>query len=234
LGAECFDRATLVEFGKRQNKPEVYEQVVDLCWQAGISSHFSNIIGFPTQDRSAVREHLSTLIELNPTWASFYILCPLPGTEQYASFLRDGLITEKNLDRFDASCLTWAHPHLSAKELHDLLFECYRKFYGWPRSVRNALGSRAGKGKFLQSVRAEFGNTFFNRASAFRKMHPMAGGLYRKRTQHVRDFMPLRTATYGLELLPLPQNRVVSEEEAKANTKLRSVDSAGRSGGTLL
>jgi len=221
LGAECFDRATLIEFGKRQNKPEVYSEIVDLCWQAGISSHFSNIIGFPTQDKSAVREHVAHLIALNPTWASFYILCPIPGTEQYASFLKDEMITEKNLDRFDASCLTWRHPHLSAQELQDLLFESYRSFYSWPRSIRNAVSNRAGKQKSWQSVRAEFGNTFFNRVCAFRRMHPMAGGLYRKRKQNMSEFMPLRMTQFVIDFLPLPANRAVSEEEAKQNNRLR-------------
>lgn len=224
LGAECFDRATLVEFGKRQNKPEVYQEIVDLCWQAGISSHFSNIIGFPTQDKAAVREHLATLIDLNPTWASFYILCPLPGTEQYASYLENGLITEPNLDRFDASTLTWAHPHLSRQDLQGLLFECYRKFYAWPRSARNALRSSTGRGKFLHSISAEFGNTFFNRACAWRGLHPMAGGLYRRRVQSARDFASLRKEVFGIELLPLPSNRAVSEAEARANRRLRSVE----------
>lgn len=234
LGAECFDRKTLLEFGKRQNRPEVYGDIVKMCYEAGISSHFSNIIAFPTQDRSAVLEHVAHLKDLNPTWASFYILCPIPGTEQYASFLDQGIITEKNLDRFDAASLTWEHPHLSGQEVQDLLFESYRSFYEWPRSIRNAFGSRCGKGKRLHSIRAEFGNTFFNRVCAFRHMHPMAGGLYRKRTQNVREFMALRRSTFGLELLPLPKNRSVSEEEAKTNAKLRSVEPRPKSGGSLL
>ena len=56
----------------------------------GISSHFSNIIGFPQDTEQAVHEHLETLRALDPTLASFYILCPIPGTEQYDDFLARG------------------------------------------------------------------------------------------------------------------------------------------------
>ena len=56
----------------------------------------------------AIHEHLELLREMAPTWASFYVLCPIPGTEQYDDFMAQGLITETNLDRFDTTCLTGA------------------------------------------------------------------------------------------------------------------------------
>ena len=79
---------------------------------------------------------MDTLIEFAPDLASFYVLCPIPGTEQYDEFLKAGLIRERNLDRFDTTNLTWNHPNLSAEDLQRLLFPCYRRFY----SATHALG----------------------------------------------------------------------------------------------
>lgn len=76
-----------------------------------------------------LHRHLRTLRLLAPDVASFYILTPVPGTEQYEDFRRDGWITETNLDRFDGSCVTWRHSNLATGELTDLLFRCYRDFY---------------------------------------------------------------------------------------------------------
>lgn len=222
LGVECFDRQTLVEAGKRQNRPEVYGQIAAMCRDAGISSHFSNIIGFPSQDRAAVREHLAHLKEIGPTWASFYILCPIPGTDQYASFKDQGIITEKNLDRFDATCLTWAHPHFGNAEIKDLLFECYRSFSSWSHAFRNAFTSRTGIEGRLNSIRSAFGNTIFNRVCALKRMHPMSGGFLRQRIQNMRDFLPLRRSHFGIDLLPLPRNLEVPEHERLANARLRA------------
>ena len=78
-----------------------------------------------------VDEHLETLRELGPTWASFYILCPIPGTEQYDDFLAEGLITENNLDRFDTTCLTWRHPCFSREQLSELLFDAIASSSRW-------------------------------------------------------------------------------------------------------
>lgn len=137
VGAESFNRQTLLAAKKGQNRPETYRDIVSLCREQGISSHFSNIIGFPQDTEHEIYEHLDVLRELNPTWASFYILCPIPGSEQYDDFLADGLIEEKNLDRFDTTCLTWRHPSLSRTRLSELLFECYRKFHSCRHALRN-------------------------------------------------------------------------------------------------
>jgi radical SAM superfamily enzyme YgiQ (UPF0313 family) len=121
IGVETFNRQVLLTAHKGQNRPEMYKDIVRLCREHGISSHFSNIIGFPQNGEQEVHEHLRVLREMDPTWASFYILCPIPGTEQYDDFLAQGLITENNLDRFDTTCLTWRHPSLSRERMSELL-----------------------------------------------------------------------------------------------------------------
>lgn len=90
VGVESFNRQTLLAAQKGQNRPETYQDIVRLCHDHGISSHFSNIIGFPQDMEQDVHEHLEVLRDLDPTWSSFYILCPIPGTEQYDDFLAEG------------------------------------------------------------------------------------------------------------------------------------------------
>ena len=106
VGVESFDRETLVAANKKQNRPDAYHNIVRLCTEHDIGSHFSNIIGFPQDTEESIDSHLDVLQAIAPNWASFYILCPIPGTEQYDSFLADGWITERNLDRFDTTSLT--------------------------------------------------------------------------------------------------------------------------------
>src|SRR6185436_10646177 len=118
LGVESFNRKTLLAAKKSQNHPQVYGDIVQLCRKNGIATHFSNIIGFPEDTESSIHEHLGTLKALDPDLASFYILTPIPGTEQYDDFLSRGLIKESNMDRFDGTCPTWSHPNLSARRLH--------------------------------------------------------------------------------------------------------------------
>jgi radical SAM superfamily enzyme YgiQ (UPF0313 family) len=105
VGVESFNRKTLLAAHKTQNYPSTYSDIVKLCGKHGIVSHFSNIIGFPNDTVQSIREHLDVLRGLSSDVA-FYVLCPIPGTEEYDDFLRAGYITERNLDRFDTTVPT--------------------------------------------------------------------------------------------------------------------------------
>jgi len=205
VGVESFNRHTLLAARKGQNRPETYRDIVRLCREHGIASHFSNIIGFPQDTEEEVHEHVDVLREMDPTLASFYILCPIPGTEQYDEFLAGGLISEKNLDRFDATCLTWRHPTLERERLADLLFECYRQFYSLRHSLNNFrhLWIRSEKGTMAMDDTAM---SLFVRYCAWRQTHPMSGGIKRVRRDGVNDFLAQRRRTFGIELAPLPQS----------------------------
>lgn len=207
VGVESFDRDTLVAANKKQNRPEAYHNIVRLCREHRIGSHFSNILGFPQDSEESIHEHLEVLQSIAPNWASFYILCPIPGTEQYDEFYREGLITERNLDRFDTTCLTWKHPNLSAARLSELLYECYRKFSSVGHAMQNIrnMASRYGR-KTLSEKFGSLAMSAFIRYCAWRRTHPMSGGVMRVRLDGVSEYLDLRKRLYGFDLVPLPQS----------------------------
>jgi radical SAM superfamily enzyme YgiQ (UPF0313 family) len=207
VGVESFDRATLIAANKKQNRPDAYHNIVRLCREHGIGSHFSNIIGFPQDTEQSIHEHLEVLRTISPNWASFYILCPIPGTEQYDDFLDQGLITERNLDRFDTTCLTWNHPTLSRERLSELLYECYRRFASVSHAVKNIRGiaRQNGRGSIPERL-GSLAMSSFVRYCAWRRTHPMSGGVMRVKLDHVSDYIGLRKRVFGIELAPLPKS----------------------------
>jgi len=217
VGVESFSRPTLLAAKKGQNRPETYRDIVRLCREHGIKSHFSNIIGFPQDTKPDVDRHLETLRELGPTFASFYILCPIPGTEQYDEFATAGLITEDNLDRFDTTCLTWRHPHFSREQLAGLLFRCYRKFFSSGHAVRNLMHLGWLRGGVLAESAGITAMSLFNRYCARRRTHPMSGGVLRVRRDRVDDYLALRKQLFGFELVPLPHSLQLSAAESLLN-----------------
>lgn len=221
VGAESFNRQTLLAAQKGQNRPETYLDIVRLCRAQAISSHFSNIIGFPQDTEREVREHLETLRAIDPDWASFYILCPIPGTEQYEDFRDQGLIMEPNLDRFDTTCLTWRHPCFTRDRMKELLFECYRRFFSLPHALRNVgrLGLRNGRSRLSETM-GSLGMSLFTRYCASRRIHPMSGGLRRVRLDGVNDYVDSRRETYGFELAPLPGSLPLPPTERQLNQVL--------------
>lgn len=211
VGVESFNRETLLAAAKGQNRPESYREIVRLCRHYGIGAHFSTILGFPHDTPADVEEHRRTLCQLSPACASFYLLCPIPGTEQYDDFLAQGLLTATNLDRFDATSLTWRHPHFTPEQLEDELYRCYRSFFSGRHLLQhvNVRSRRA----MAESAR-NLASTLFSRYSAWRRQHPMSGGVARVKLDSASDYLPQRRATFGFELAPLPRSLPLSAAEA--------------------
>jgi len=216
VGVESFNRQTLLAAKKGQNHPELYQDIVDLCRTYGVSSHFSNIIGFPADTASSIKREIQTLCELSPIQASFYILCPIPGTEQYQEFLGDGLIFERNLDRFDGTVLTWNHPELSRQELTSLLFRCYNKFYSLKHTISSLRRQSDADGKQFRTL-ATLTLSSFSRYSSIRRAHPMSGGVKRVCLDSASDYLALRKAMFEFEFAPLPEILPLPEADQALN-----------------
>lgn len=208
VGVESFSRATLKAAHKNQNDPTKYSDLVALCHRHGVSTHFSNILGFPDQDEAAVLRHLEELRAVRPFVASFYILTPIPGTEQYDELLAEGLIHESNLDRFDATCSVWKHPRMSAERLDALLSRCYYDFYSTRDVLAKTAAHRWNGPWFVNAL--GLGYAAFARFAARRQMHPMAGGFWTVRKDGVDDYLPLRRKVYGVDRLTLPRSLTLS------------------------
>jgi radical SAM superfamily enzyme YgiQ (UPF0313 family) len=223
VGAESFSREALRAAHKLHNHPERYAQIGELCRRHGITSHFSNILGFPSDTEASIREHLETLRRLAPDVASFYLLTPIPGTEQYEEFLHQGLITEANLDRFDGSCVTWRHPRLAPRRWEDLIFRCYREFFAARDAARKLrrLASRRRDFRTAAGLLAITGYTLQARTAAARRRHPMAGGSFPVRRDRVQDYLPLRRRRFGLELASLPRNLALSPADEEINQRAK-------------
>jgi radical SAM superfamily enzyme YgiQ (UPF0313 family) len=221
VGAESFNTEALRGAHKFHNDPARYAKIVALCRENGITSHFSNILGFPPDTERGILEHLVTLRELAPDVASFYVLTPVPGTEQYDDFLRDGWITEKNLDRYDGTCVTWRHPNLSNEDLRRLLFRCYRDFYR-PADVASKL-FRLLRGqrdyRLFSTLFAVFALSAMSRLAAAKRLHPMAGGIARVRRDSVADYAALRRRVFGIDLAPRPASLVLSKADDELNRR---------------
>ncbi len=197
VGVESFDKDTLRQAHKFHNKPDSYNEIIRLCREAGIQSHFSNIIGFPNDTKESIKEQSNTIQLLNPSLSSFYILTPIPGTEQYRDYRANDLLVEKNIDRYDATCLTWRHTSISSKEMSNLLLRCYIDFY------TNLL--KAGD---LSETDKSTALTL--RHYAKQGMHPMSGGTGKVKVDHMDDYIKFRRKEFGIELAPLPNNLELS------------------------
>jgi hypothetical protein len=146
-------------------------------------------------------------------------LVPIPGTEQYEEFLSQGLIWDDNLDHFDGSISVWHHPHLSAAELKELLYHCYREFF----SVPNILG-RAMKQRWfnfaLPTPAILASHSIFGRYTGHVQRQPMSTGIRPIHLDKAADYARLRRNTFDFDLAPLPRGLPLSKIDNEFNKEL--------------
>lgn len=218
VGAESFNRQTLLSVHKAQNYPDKYAEIVKNCRAVGVSAHFSSIIGFEDDTEESILGHLAVLKELDPAMASFYVLCPIPGSEQYDDFMSRGIITETNMDRFDTICPVWEHPSLSFEDRDRLLMRCYREFYTLEHTIRKLKWVRnKPEYRMVNEIATKTGFAAFSRWCTWNNRHPMSGGVWRIKRDHVEDYQSLRRGIFGFDLVPLPKSLKLSEADERLN-----------------
>lgn len=231
LGFESFDRVTLLAAKKSQNRPEDYADIVRMNKENGIVTHAANIIGFPSQTERDIHKHLQMLKAMDPEVASFYVLTPIPGTEQCEEFLDQGLIPPSvNLDRMDGTWCVWDHPHISKERLRELVFRCYTEFYKIGPTIRKIIArqrvSLSQMGVLMRFV--EVGYFMFARIAAEMGEHPMSGGVFKKRLDSMWDYMNLRKKYFGITFAPMPRSiglSVIDREFNRSGAELLEVPS---------
>ena len=85
----------LVSFGIESGNPDILQkihkkislpaarQAIEACYQAGLRSQCTFILGFPFDTQQTMADTLHFAQELSPTIAIFFALVPYPGTEMY-------------------------------------------------------------------------------------------------------------------------------------------------------
>ena len=130
IGMETLNPANLAAAGKTQNHAGDYRTMVDAWHERGIACHVGYIIGFPFDTPESVREDVRRLRdEMAVDQASFFMLMPLPGSEDHAELARRGAWMESDYNLFDSFHPTTHHPRMSASEWFASFREAWRDFY---------------------------------------------------------------------------------------------------------
>ena len=136
LGVESPTKSTLEDF-KKDMTAEDAKKAVRLLKENDIAAHTMFIIG-ERKDTAESIAHLREFVkELDPDFAIFTILTPFPGTEVYNEAKRNGWIEDADWSHYDMVHATMPTETLTANEVQEELYLCYRSFYGlWKRRLQ--------------------------------------------------------------------------------------------------
>jgi radical SAM superfamily enzyme YgiQ (UPF0313 family) len=158
---------------------EKYRRVVDNWHRAGIAVHCGYMIGFPHDTPDSGREAALDLIEVGVDLASFFIVTPLPGTEDHIKAVEEGTITDWDFNWYDSDHMVFRHPTMTAEEVLKAYRDAYTTFYSPWRMVKNLVTFAGGRGLNWEA-RDSMTREFLYWGYSYRRgRHPMLGGLWK-------------------------------------------------------
>ncbi len=177
---------------------EKYRRVCHNWHREGVAVHCGYMIGFPFDGPDSGRQSAEWLREVGVDLASFFIVTPLPGTEDHDKAVREGAIADWDFNQYDSQHMVSHHPRMTPAEVERAYRQAYLTFYSAGSTLRSLLTWHRvpGLGQAARDAMVRQRLYYFYSYRAGR--HPMLGGIWRK----------------GVPAAA--RRRVVSDEEARA------------------
>lgn len=175
IGMETVNPQNIEATGKVQNDAGQYPEMVRVWHDGGIRVHVGYIIGLPHDSPDSVRHDIQTLRDyVQVDEASFFMLTPLPGSQDHQTMVRDRIPLDADLNNYDSIHETFRHPRFEPGEWRAAFDEAWEAFYS-PESILHIL---------MRAPRHEYWGLFWTSiwyrwSTVFVKTHPMGTGLFR-------------------------------------------------------
>jgi hypothetical protein len=177
MGMESVNPQNLKAESKGQNKVEAYQEIIREWHDAGIVVHAAYIIGLPFDTAEQVPQDVRYLMDaIQPDQASFFMLTPLPGSQDHVEMKKAGAWMDPDFNRRDSFHATIQHPHMTAEQWTGAYRAAWRAFYGKEHLIQVL--------RRWRHLPAAYWNLFFvylwyKNAALIEREHPMIAGFFR-------------------------------------------------------
>ena len=159
---------------------EKYRRVCQNWHRHGVAVHCGYMIGFPFDGPECGRQSAEWLLDVGVDLASFFIVTPLPGTEDHDKAVREGTIADWDFNNYDSQHMVSYHPRMTTEQVIAAYRDAVRTFYS-PRRTLHALLSYPRRRDLAPWARdAMLRQRLYYFYSHRAGRHPMLGGLWQR------------------------------------------------------
>jgi radical SAM superfamily enzyme YgiQ (UPF0313 family) len=184
IGLENINPANLIAAKKRQNKITEYRKMLLEWKRVGIITYAGYILGFENDTPESIRHDLEIIKkELPLDMLEFFILTPLPGSEDHKVLHEKGVWMDPDMNKYDVEHVVTGHAKMTDAEWT----EAYRTAWGiyytdehFETIIRRAYAS----GINLRSLMPVL--FWFSSAVPVEGVHPLQWGIFRIKYRHDR------------------------------------------------
>ena len=126
IGVENLNANTLVEHNKyTKHQKESLQDLFSELTRNKMGYYLFYMLGFESDTYESLKEQIDYLSSLHATFYQFQIVTPLPGSKMFNDY-RTRIINWNWAD-WNCNTLVWKHPHITPKEMEDILVYAKRK-----------------------------------------------------------------------------------------------------------
>jgi len=193
IGLENINPQNLIAAKKRQNKITEYRTMLQAWKAVGIWTYAGYIIGFPDDTPASVRNDIEIVKkELPVDLLEFFILTPLPGSEDHKVLWSRGVAMDRDLNNYETEHVVTAHGKMTRAEWERTYAEAWKTYYT-PEHVETIL--RRARASGADIYRLMLMMMVFATAVSVERVHPLQAGILRLKTPgERRTGLPLEPA----------------------------------------
>jgi radical SAM superfamily enzyme YgiQ (UPF0313 family) len=184
IGLESINPDSLLAAKKKQNRIAEYRDML-LAWKRIRAVIWAGyIIGFPGDTPETVARDIGIIQrELPIDFLEFFVLTPLPGSEDHQKLALAGVPMDADLNRYDTFHVVTDHSRMSRAAWEQAYWAAWRSYYTFGHMctlMRRAAATGISLGKMLNMLVSFWG------LSLVEHTHPLEGGYLRRRVRTER------------------------------------------------
>jgi hypothetical protein len=182
IGMESIHQSALADSKKRQNRISEYRGMLQRWREAGVMTLAGYILGFPSDTPESIARDIEIIKrELPIDLMEFFVLTPLPGSEDHQRLHKEGVWMDPDMNKYDTMHITTAHPQMSPEEWMGAVDRAWKAYYT-PEHIETVM--RRARGHGVSRCRTSL--LWFYSCIAFEKIHPLDGGFLRRKSRRER------------------------------------------------
>lgn len=175
IGMESINPENLKAVGKTQNHVQNYRDLISTWREKKIATHVAYIFGFPFDTPESIQKDVQRLqSELEVEQASFFMLTPIPGSQDHVRMTQNGAHMEPDMNSYDSFHETTRHPNFAPGELSASYRNAWKDFYSF--DYMKEVLSRANPENYWNIF---FNFIWYKNAALIEGGHPMLHGFFR-------------------------------------------------------
>ncbi len=184
IGLENINPEALEGARKRQNNITEYRTMLQAWHDVGALTFAGYILGFPTDTVDSILRDIRIIQrELPIDLLEFFILTPLPGSQDHKEMVERAVPLEPDMNVYDSVHVTAPHARMSKEEWKSVYDQAWDAYYT-PEHVETVIRRAADWG--FNPNKMKWMMLSFHAAATIEGVHPLDSGIFRRKYRRER------------------------------------------------